>query len=172
VRKILTGTSLATRQIAREDVLNCRTIPQEPRAGYPNLDRIPGRTSLDKKAQLGGFDPTELPAFHRQKELAEWIKRKLEILGLANNLDRLTTAILDLQRACRDEVCREQGVRQGPGPRILKMLRPKLAPLATKYFPESKDVDDQFCLGVLWQETDLCPAWWHGLDNSAQEITA
>jgi len=170
VRKILTGRSLDTRQITRGDVLNCRTTPRASEAGYPNLDVIPGCTTLDKKAWLGGFDPTEFPLFHRQKKLAEWTRRKFETLGLTNDLDRLTIAILDLHTACRHKVCREQGIQQKPGPRILEMLRPKLTSLATKYFPESKDVDDQFCLGVLWRETDLCPAWWHGLGGFAQEI--
>jgi len=170
VRKILTGKSLSTRQITRGDVLGCRTVSRAPGSGYPDLDRVPGGTTLDKKAWLGGFDPTEFSVFHRQKKQAEWITRKFETLGLTDDLDRLTTAILDLQTACRHKVCREQGIKQKPGPRILEMLRPKLAPLATKYFPESRDVDDQFCLGVLWQETDLCPAWWHGLDGFAQEI--
>jgi len=130
---------------------------------------MPGSTTLDKKVRLGGFDPTEFPVFHKQKKLAEWVVRKFETLGLSNDLYRLTTAILDLQMACRHKVCREQGIKQKPGPKILEMLRPELTPLATKYFPEFKDIDDQFCLGVLWQETDLCPAWWHGLDGFAQE---
>lgn len=170
VRRILTGRSLDTRQITREDVLDCRTTPQALGAGYPDLERIPGRTTLDKKAWLGGFDPTETPVFHRQKKQSEWIIRQLETLDLTYNLDRLTTAILDLQTACRHKVCRERGIQQKPGPRILKMLRPELASLAAKYFPESRDVDDQFCLGVLWRETDLCPAWWHGLDGFPQEM--
>jgi hypothetical protein len=169
VGKIVTGRSPDTRRITRGDVLNCRTTPRAPGAGFPDLGGIPGRTTLDKKARLGGFDPTEIPVFHRQKKLAQWVTLELETLDLTKELDHLTTAILDLQTACRHKVCREQGVEQKPGPRILEMLRPKLSALATHYFPESRDVDDQFCLGVLWRETDLCPAWWHALDGFAQE---
>jgi len=163
--RIKTGKSLEARRIVQQDVLDCRATGYAPGDGYPNLDGVPGRTTLDKKARLGGFDPTELPVFHKQKQLAEWPIRGLGSLGLADNLTRLTAAILDLQRACRDKVCREQGVSQEPGPRILSMVRPGLASLSEKYFPGSKDVDDQFCQGVLWKETDLCSVWWHRFDN-------
>ena len=121
---------------------------------------------------LGGFDPTELLNFHRQKSQAEWIERRLKSLGLTDSLERLTTALLDLQATCRHRVCREQAIRHKPGPIILKMLRPELGLLAREYFPESREVDEQFCLGILWWQTDLCPAWWHGLNQNTQEITA
>jgi hypothetical protein len=171
-----TGTTFGvrpqTRRVRYEDVLNCRTTTHTPGEGFPNLDLVPGRTLLDKKAWLGGFDPTELPVFHKQKELAEWPMRRLQSLGLVGDLRRLTTAILDLQRHCRHKVCREQGINRKPGPKILSMLHPELSSLAAKYFPESGEVDEQFCQGVLWQETDLCSVWWHELDGFAQEIAA
>lgn len=168
IRKIITGASLEARQVMCEDVLNCRTPVCAPIAGYPNLNSVPGRTLLDKKAWLGGFDATELSVFHKQSKLAERTIRQFRSLGLVDTLNRLATAILDLQRSCRHKVCREQGINRKPGPRILAMLRPELASLAKKYFPESTEVDEQFCQGILWQETDLCSVWWHGLDGSAQ----
>ena len=166
MRRIVIGTSLETRRIARQDVLDCRAASCAPVVNYPSLDQVPGNTSLDKKAYLGGFDLTELPVFHKQKKLAEWTMRQLESLGLTDALNRLTTAILDLQTTCRHRICREQGINQSPGPTILSMLRPGLVSLATTYFPGNGDVDEQFCLGILWRETDLCSAWWHGLDSS------
>ncbi len=169
MRRIVTGTSLEMRQIVRQDVLNCRVASCTSVANYPSLDQIPGVTTLDKKAYLGGFDLTELPVFHRQSKLAEWTMRQLESLSLTDVLNRLTTAILDLQMSCRHKICREQGINQKPGPAILSMLRPSLTPLATTYFPGSSDVDEQFCLGILWRETDLCSAWWHGLDGAVCE---
>lgn len=172
LRQIILGNRLATRQINLQDVLDCRTASETFSDGYPDLDSVPGRTLLEKKLRLGGFDPTELPVFYKQKELAQWPIRRLESLGLATDLQRLTTAILDLQQSCRHKICREQRIDQQPGPTILSMLRPGLTPLATKYFPGSSDVDDQFCQGVLWQETDLCSIWWHGLKDFSQEMTS
>ena len=164
VRKIITGRSMEMRRIVRQDVLNCRIAPQTSGAGYPDWGKLPGSTLLEKKVLLGGFDVTELPTLHKQKSLAEWTKRQLESIGLADTLRRLTMAIVDLQMNCRHQVCREQGVNQQPGPKILSVLRPSLAPLVAQYFPEAKEVDEQFCLGILWQETDLCSTWWNSLE--------
>lgn len=170
-RRIIDGTSLEARRIERDDVLGCRTAPYAATSGYPDLSAVPGKCALDKKVRLGGFDPTELPGMHKQKALAEWTVRKLKSLGLQEILERLTTAIVDLQGVCRNKVCRHQGINDKPGPLILDMLRPELPCLAAHYFPDTDDVDEQFCLGVLWGETDRCMAWWHGLDSPGKGVT-
>jgi hypothetical protein len=167
VRKIITCRSIETRRIKREDVLSCRVASNSPGEGYPDLENLPGATTLDKKARLGGFDPTELPLFHKQKKLAEGTERWLRSLDLDDVLDHMIASILDLHRECRHTICREQGVHQKPGPIILSQLRPELAQIVRKY-SSGIDVDEQFCLGLLWQQTDHCSAWWHGLDGFSQ----
>jgi hypothetical protein len=149
-RRITEGTTLESRRIERDDVMECRTARFIAADGYPDLDTVPGDSLLDKKARLGGFDPTELPRLHKQKALAEWTVRKLKSLGLHEILERLTTAIVDLQGVCRDKVCRQQGINEKPGPLILDMLRPELPRLAADHFPDTDEVNEQFCLGVLW----------------------
>jgi hypothetical protein len=170
-RRITEATTLESRRIERDDVMGCRTARFTATDGYPDIDTVPGDSLLDKKARLGGFDPTELPRLHKQKALAEWTVRKLKSLGLQELLERLTTAIVDLQGVCRNKVCRQQGINDKPGPLILDMLRPELPRLAAGYFPHTEEVDEQFCLGVLWGETDRCMAWWHGLDGPAKGVT-
>jgi len=171
VRRIIESPSPEMRRIERDDVLGCCTVRFAATDGYPDMDAVPGETLLDKKAHLGGFDPTELPRLHKQKALAEWTIRKLKSLGLQELLERLTTAIVDLQGECRNKVCRGQGINERPGPLILDMLRPELPSLAAKYFPNSDEVDEQFCLGVLWGETNRCIAWWHELNGSTKGAT-
>lgn len=166
IRKIIIGTSLSTRRIEQHEVLSCRTVHTPLGNEYPNLDEVPGVTLLDKKVYLGGFDLTEVPRFHRQKKAAEWALRRLESIGLEQEIDWLTTAVLDLQGVCRHKICREMGIGQNPGPHILAMLHPLIGSLATRYLPLVREVDEQFCLGILWRETDHCSAWWHGLNDA------
>jgi hypothetical protein len=160
VRKIIKTKSPEERKITQEEVLQCKTSPLI--VGNIDLDKVPGQTVLDKKAYLGGFDITEIPIFSRQRKLADWTWRRLDALGLRRDLDRLTIALLDLQGVCRNSVCRIQGVRTQPGPKILEQLRPKILPLAATIIPDQPDVDEQFCLGIIWNETELCSAWWQG----------
>ncbi|GAB4237318.1 MAG: hypothetical protein Kow00121_64430 [Elainellaceae cyanobacterium] len=170
VRKIIHGKSREERRIERDDVLNCRVASCGIGDGYPELDKLPGKTPLEKKTLFGGFDPTELPRFRKQKVLAEGTIRRLKTLNLGNELERLTVAILDHHGECRQKICRELGVQRKPGPQILSMLRPELPKIARTYFPTLEtEVDDQFCLGLLWCETNECSAWWHGLDDFDRE---
>lgn len=168
MRKIMTG-DLESRKIVQKDVLDCR-VASIATQGCPDWSQVPGRTIWEKKARFGGFHSTELPVFRKQKQLAEWPIRRLETLQLEDDLKRLTIDVISLQRTYRDKVCREQGVEEQPGPATLRLLRPKLASLATKYFPGSQDVDELFCLGILWQETDACSVSWHGLNDPGGEI--
>jgi hypothetical protein len=164
IRKILRTKSLEERKITKEDVLQCKVSPMV--FGNIDLDKTPGQSILDKKAYLGGFDATETPIFNRQRKQADWIWRKLETLGLKQELERLTTSILDLQGVCRNSICRKQGIKSKPGPQILDQLRPQLTSIVSSVIPDQPDVDDQFCLGIIWNQTDLCSAWWHGFDEN------
>src|SRR5262249_55872299 len=109
-------------------------------------------------------DSTELPLFSRQKINALGTEREIETLSTKNSLDKLRLALLDQQRKCRNKVCREMGVRENPGPKILELLETELEQIAATYFPNVKDVDAHFCKGLLWDETNLCQAWWHALN--------
>jgi hypothetical protein len=167
LRKIIRGRNLDDRKITPEDVLSCRTECGADIPWYPDLGRVPGLTPLEKKAHLGGFDSTELRGFQKQAKLAEWHIRKLRALGLSERLERLTAALIDEHSVCRHELCRLGGSNERPGPDILARIRKALDGLARQYFPDSTDIDKQFCLGLLWRETNLCNVWWHGLDGSA-----
>jgi Cap4 dsDNA endonuclease len=168
VNKIIKTSHIAERHIYSIDVISCRSeAVNMSNSDYPDLDKTPGKTRLDKKARLGGFDPTEIPRFHKQKLLAENIRRRYSSLGMDGELEHLANAILDYHGDCRSDVCRVNGIDKDPGPRILSMLKPKLALLAERHFPSVKDIDDLFCIGLLWKQTEDCYAWWHALDSSA-----
>lgn len=170
VRKIISGSSIEDRLIEREDILNCRVSSNSGYEARLDLDRFPGNSLLEKKALLGGFDPTEISRFRRQKLLAERTIRRLKNFDLNEELEHLTIAILDHHGECRHKVCREQGISSKPGPKILSAIRNDLPEIARKHASKlGRDIDDQFCLGVLWKETNECSAWWHGLDGLDQE---
>ncbi len=171
LRKIITEVSLEKRKITIQDVLNCRTASYYSGEELPDLEEVPGSSLLDKKALLAGFDPTELPVFHKQKQLAEWTNRRLDILGFSEALLHLNVALLDHHYSCRDKVCRQDGIDMQPGPKILSLIKPKLPSLISNYFPNTNDIDEQYCLGILWKETDLCSIWWHGLRKSGKKKT-
>ena len=164
-RKITQCQKRLERKLGVDEVLACR-IPACPLIeGYPDLAQLPGSSVLDKKLLFGGFDLTELPAFHRQKVLAVGTIRELKSLGLQRAIERLSVSLLDLHRKCRDQICRSEHCNDNPGPKILARMRPDIPSLPSQILPDAKQVDEQFCLGLLWNETNLCHAWWHGLEN-------
>ncbi|HYT43991.1 MAG TPA: hypothetical protein VEP90_16745 [Methylomirabilota bacterium] len=168
VKKIIKTTSIAERHILKDDVLDCRsTILNILQNDYPDLNQIPGHTILDKKAWLGGFNPTEMPRFHRHKVLAENFTRRYSSLSMEDELERLVDALLECQGECRDIVCRVNGMQKDPGPLILRMVKQRLAQLRTAYSPPTENIDDMICMGLIWRETDKCYAWWSSLNNSA-----
>lgn len=164
IRKIFTKRS-DSRRIEESDILNCCSIPSLPLSLGINLDLVPGETNLDKKLYLGGFDATEMRPFHKQKVLASGTVRELETLGDRKRLEKLSMALIDQQVSCRHIMCRENGITERPGPSILATLRSSISTIARRYFPDNPDVDEQFCLGLLWNETNLCTIWWNALNE-------
>lgn len=162
VRKLFIGRSDA-RRITEEEVEGCFVNPVPLILHDLNLDEVPGDTLLDKKLFLGGFDPTEFRPFHKEKVMASGTRRELEAFGHKRRMEKLSMALVDYQVAQRHQVCRQLGVTNNPGPVILAALRPALLEIARRYFPQEPDVDEQYCLGELWNETNSCTIWWHAL---------
>ena len=163
IQKILGTKSLQARKITKDDVLKCRVAPNI--IGNINLENLPGESNLEKKTILGGFDITEVPFFNRQRKQADWTWRNLEVIGIGYDLERLTTVLLDLQNNCRHSVCRVQGVKEKPGPKILEMVRQQIPSIVSKIIPNQPYADEQFCLGILWNQTEQCFAWWQGFEK-------
>jgi len=159
--RIEPSRTLEERKIVPDDVLACRT------AAYPSLgadvdwEDIPGDSLLEKKAHLGGFGHPDVALFRRQKVLAERTKRELAELGTSRQVERLLTAVHGKQVEHLNNVCAEHGGSSGSGPKVLNRVRLDLPSLLMMFSPLSSDVDEQFCLGILWQETDACSVWWH-----------
>jgi hypothetical protein len=166
VHKIINGKDLEDRTVTPKDILECRVQPHPLPNTLIDWDTLPGNTLLEKKTLYSGFDQTEIPTFKRQMFLAEETRRKIESLGRRQDIDKLTTALLDCQSKSRHDVCREQGIHINPGPHILSVLRPQIPAVASAYFPDSYEVDEQFCIGTLWRETNNCSASWHELPSS------
>jgi hypothetical protein len=161
VGKIL-ERSLSDRTIVTEDVLQCRTACNPLEA--IDLEKVPGRSVWEKKAYLGGFDPTEMPAFNRLRLGSVATVRERTNLGLETDLHQLTSFLVDQQTICRDEVCRSESRSRAVGPEILRRFRSRL-PEVISQFPSLR-LTEPDCLGIAWQETDKCVLWWHGLQSS------
>ncbi len=166
MRKTFSG-KVNDRQIEAQDVLDCCSSPGPPIASNIKLDKVPGETNLDKKLYLGGFDPTEMRLFHRQKVFAYGRRRQLQLLGYENMLETLTMKLIDAQSILRDSICREDGVIERPGPKILRNLRDSLGSITNQGFPDHPELElgEQFCLGTIWNETNQCTIWWNAFDH-------
>jgi hypothetical protein len=154
--------TIGERRVEIDHVLQCRTAASQ--ITKINLDNVPGSSVLEKKAHLGGFDFTELPAFNRQRLLAIASCRELQPLGFVQDLRRLTVSLIDQHIICRDEVCRSEGSLEKVGPQILRRFRTKIPSTLAKIPSLQGHVDEQFCLGIAWEETNNCTLWWHSLD--------
>ena len=161
--------TIAERRTVLADVLDCRVPAAHIEAGT-DLSTVAGASILDKKALLGGFDMTEVPAFHRQRVSAEARLRRLVPMGYSEALEKLTVDVIDRQTICRDEVCRKQKITRNTGPAILALLRAEISMLVKRAQLPSETVDEQFCLGLAWRETDLCTLWWHALRSEGNSI--
>jgi hypothetical protein len=160
--RIITKNTIAERSIRRADILSCRVEATRPEPGLPDLDSQPGTSAVDKKALYGGFDATELPAFGLQRIRADSKRRRLELLGRQEQIEDLSLALITDQQYCRRLVSKSStGIPAGPD--ILEMMRSRIGTHIETYCRETTDVDEPFCLGLLWSATDECHLWWHRL---------
>lgn len=159
IKKILRGGNLEQRTISRDDILNCRYQSQLPEIGLPDLDLLPGSTVADKKALYGGFCIDEMPVFAKQRLNTQMKKRKLEALGLSEQITDLSLNLITVQRRYRRNMSNQLHYR-GIGPEILKCLEDDFPSCIQDYF-HNHEVDSVFCHGLIWQETNDCTLWWH-----------
>lgn len=163
--KIEQENSIEERKIFREDIISCRYTPSLKIPGLPDLTLLPGNSNLEKKLLLGGFDPTELPGFKKTKLLSIQTSRELKILGHESYLARIEADLIDIQTRCRREISQRENSDK-IGPAILSKVRHEIADLLSKYPIEREKIDELFCIGTLWEETEKCNAWWHSIQNS------
>jgi hypothetical protein len=117
----------------------------------------------EKKAYLGGFDSTEIPVFILQMSRARSKKRKFEVLGLGDKLQDLSLELITKHRQYRRDISKLNSEIK-IGPQILDMMQSQFSYYTQTYMPNI-DVDDSFCHGLLWLETDECNVWWHNLNS-------
>lgn len=163
VQRVIRTRSRDERRITAQDVLGCADAPPRAVEGLPDLAGLHGRTTLEKKALYAGFDITEMPAISRQRLAAGVRKRELEALGLENQLQYLVSALLEHQMAERRALGQSPLPNEDFGPALLARLRPTLSTIPSRYFPSIADLDGSFCIGLLWDESQACNAWWHRL---------
>lgn len=169
--KIEHGNSIEERKIFTHDVISCRHSSSSATPELPDLSLLPGNSNLEKKLLLGGFDATELSGFKKSKLLSLQTARELKVLGYENHLTRVETDLIDLQGKCRREIC-QAGESEKVGPAILEKVRSQLPDLLSKYSVERQKIDELFCIGALWEETEKCNAWWHNFQNSTGGVKA
>jgi hypothetical protein len=153
------GGNLEQRTISRDDILNCRYQSLVFEIGLPNLDLLPGSNVAEKKALFGGFCIDEMPVFAKQRLSAQTKRRKLEALGLGEQVSDLSIILITLQRRYRRNLS-TQVTYLGIGPEVLKCLEDDFPSCIQDYFP-NHEVDPVFCHGLIWQETHDCTLWWH-----------
>lgn len=167
IRKITKSLDLKSRSICIEDILEC----QENMVARDNhihkiLEKAPGFGILEKKLLLGGFSFTEIPYFVRQKHFAKRTKREYENLNLTEELEVFVMALLERQRECREKICRQQAISNCSGPYILSSVKQEFTSIISNYLP-NPDINEVVCMGLLWDETEACIAWWHDFQDSA-----
>jgi hypothetical protein len=160
-RKIIASKTLAERRMLSADVLNCRAHVHGRVGSDLDYDSLPGDSLLQKKARVAGFHVSEMPVFERLRLSAEIRTKELQALGLS--ADRLVTQLIDLQWRSRDEICRERKITDAAGPEILRHVRNGLPEIVQASSLPASYVDPQFCIGLLWKETDLCTLRWDEL---------
>lgn len=159
IYKILHGDSLDDRAISKADVIHCRYEPTSVERTHPGLDELPGRSVIEKKAIYGGFDLTEIPIFTQQYFNAKVKSRQLSLLGFEENVDDLSLALIAKQNLYRRQLSEEKTIF-GIGPHVYQKIQQDLPTLIETYFPNVKQADEVFGLGLLWKATDECILWW------------
>ncbi len=164
VEKTIRGTSVDARSITKVEVMNCRNEPISVDGKHPNLDDLPGKTVIEKKAIYAGFHLSEIPIFTRQFIRASEKSRLFSILGLEENVNDFSLALMSKQNYYRREISDERKTI-GIGPNIYQKIQEDLPTLIQTYLPNVKQADEVYGLGLLWKATDECLLWWECLDT-------
>lgn len=165
VNKITKEVTFNNRAINNQDIMNCRYEPLNLANAHPTLDDLPGNTPLEKKAIFSGFSPTEIPLFSLQKAKALEKIRRFSLLGLEENIDDLSLALITKQNYYRREISTSNN-DLCIGPEIYLKLQQDMPSLIKNYFPDENSIDEVFGLGLLWKATDECTLWWERLNSS------
>jgi len=166
-KKIIRTRDMGSRYIYLDDILGCRNnIIAIDNHIHEILKKAPGSNVLEKKLLLGGFSFTEVPYFIRQKLLAKRKKREYENLNLVEDLEVFVMALLECQRVWRNKIYREQAIAVCSGPYILSSIKIEFPSIISEYLPKS-GINEMICMGLLWEETEACVAWWHDFQDSA-----
>lgn len=164
VDKTLHGDSFASRSIYKDDVINCRFEPVSVTGGLPDLDNLPGNSVIEKKALYGGFDKSESPLFTRLYINTIIKKRELALFGLDGIVENLSLALMSKQFSYR-RLLSKDNEKNEIGPNIYEKVQLDIPSLLATYTQNYKQVDEVFCLGLLWEATDKCYLWWNCLDS-------
>jgi hypothetical protein len=164
VRRVIETQSVAARTVVAADVLAC--CGPWVADDVVDLAALPGTTTLEKKALLGGFATTDLSVFRRQRML--WRERSRAVAALGDTAEdlvgELSLALLELQHEARRAV--PSGVAC-PGAEILRRVRDGIGPVRAACAAIMPGLTDAACVGALWEETEQCQAWWHAHPSAA-----
>ena len=155
IDRVVNGTSPAGRRLVRADVEGCL---QAWGAGPDAAWDAPGATVLERKCLAGGFDTVRVRNFARQRVLAEVALRRLEALGLRQEVDLLAADLSERQAVCLERSADEDA----PGPHTLALVKGEVASAVARALGSRVSDDRRQALGegLLWRETEACYIRW------------
>jgi hypothetical protein len=164
VGKAVIGKTRIEKSINREDILNCINVPINRRTLYrfPTEEEVlqaPGRTRLEKKLMLGGFTPVYI---EEAREVMVEVMNQEKKWGFGKAEELLQDICFRMKYLCSDAydiVCTANPRDEKVGRKILDRLKLEL-PNLIEYYGNLGFVEEIFLVGIAWQLTAECKAYW------------
>jgi len=167
LNKIRTANTIEGRRITAEDIEDCINGTSSISTTI-DWSKVPGRTTLDKKANLAKFDETRRGLMHSQRTSSTLFKRTLTNSQKAN-LDTLLLSMLELQISERERLSRTSQTCPVFSTSLLSFVKAHFSDLKSRFFTKSTSFNEHVFLGLYWDATDRCHAHWHPIEQESDE---
>lgn len=152
--------------ITKTQLENCLRKPLHRQTRYKvptqqEIERTPGKTTLERKLTLGGFRQPFIESALELKINVKYQSRGWDFGGSGDLLKDINFRIKYLYNDMYDKVCATHPSKQDLGRNMLEEVKKELPALIQRYAQENAHfVDDLFLMGIAWDLTSQCQIYW------------
>lgn len=165
VGKATIGRTRHEKTIVKEDVEECFIIPARRRMLYrfpteKEISSASGKTLMERKLSLGGFGSVFIDSARELMVTTLYKARSWEFGNAPEILEDIRFRIKYICADNYDRVCQLHPSQKELGRLILEEIKKDLPQLVDYYEDCRLPIDTFFLLGIAWELTSECKAYW------------